>query len=61
MCLTEEGFNFRMAELKKSVEEFKKKHKVEQVKVIFTTTALDFKLIKVDENEEECGIGSQIM
>jgi hypothetical protein len=51
MCLTEEGVNQRMAELKKAVEEFKKEHKVEKVKVIWVTTALHFRLEKADQNE----------
>jgi hypothetical protein len=61
MCLTEEGFNDRMAELKKAVDEFKKEHAVEQVKVIFTSTALHFMLTKVDQNEEEYPLRYQIM
>lgn len=51
MCLTEEGVNQRMAELKKAVEEFKKEHKVEKVKVRWLTTALHFELEKADQNE----------
>jgi hypothetical protein len=51
MCLTEEGVDRRMSELKKALEEFKKEHKVEKVKVIWVTTALHFRLEKADQNE----------